>query len=142
MMTIAGSCFAAEHATRVPEGYVDHLAELINDYRAHLGLQPLVFSEDLVTLASEHSASMAEQRQLNHEGFRARFSRASSRICVENVGRNFATPEALLEGWRLSPTHDVNLLEPKVSRMGIAVTAKYVTFFACALPRVSDRPRS
>jgi uncharacterized protein YkwD len=36
-----------------------------------------------------------------------------------------------LEGWRHSPEHHRNLLEPKVSRMGIAADARYVTFFAC-----------
>jgi len=37
----------------------------------------------------------------------------------------------LLEGWRLSPTHYRDLLEPKVSRMGLAVTTRHMTFFAC-----------
>ena len=41
-------------------------------------------------------------------------------------------PEALLEGWRRSPTHHRNLLDPGVSRMGIAAAARYVTFFACS----------
>mgnify|MGYP003383581663 FL=1 len=87
--------------------------------------------ESLVSLAAEHSGHMAEQRQMSHEGFRARAQSTYSRICVENVATNFRTPEAVLQGWQLSPTHERNLVEPKVMRMGIAARTRYVTFFAC-----------
>ncbi|MDP1899545.1 MAG: CAP domain-containing protein [Rubrivivax sp.] len=127
----ANAANAANGSAPLSSGYAGHLAELINDYRLRQGLAPLAFTEDLVQLAGEHSASMAGQRQLSHEGFRTRFQRAGSKVCVENVGWNYPTAEALLDGWRLSPAHHRNLLEPKVSRMGIAVQAHYVTFFAC-----------
>ena len=113
------------------EGFGRHLADLINRYRQSHGLAPLAISQDLVALAGEHSAAMAAQRYLTHEGFDERYTRARSRICIENVGRNFQTAEALMDGWRLSPAHHRNLLEAKVSRMGIAVQSRYVTFFAC-----------
>jgi len=113
------------------EHYLHHLGELINGYRQGQGLEPLAFADDLAALAGEHSAKMAVQHQLSHEGFRNRFRSASSKVCVENVGWNFPTPEALLEGWLRSPTHHRNLLEPEVSRMGLAVSTRYVTFFAC-----------
>jgi uncharacterized protein YkwD len=111
--------------------FIDQLAELINRYRADNGLGPLQLADELAALAGEHSASMATQRQLSHEGFRDRYRMASSKICVENVGWNHRTPESLLDGWRQSPTHHRNLLEPKVLRMGLAATTRYVTFFAC-----------
>lgn len=116
---------------RPADGFSRHLAELINGYRLRHGLEPLALAEDLAALASEHSDSMAEQRLLTHEGFRTRYARANSKVCVENVGWNYPTAEALLDGWRHSPSHHRNLLEPKVSRMGIAVRTRYVTFFAC-----------
>jgi uncharacterized protein YkwD len=111
--------------------FVEHLAQLINHYREDHGLEPLSLAEELIALAGEHSASMAAQRQLSHEGFRDRYRLASSKICVENVGWNHPTPESLLEGWVRSPAHHRNLLEPKVMRMGLAATTRYVTFFAC-----------
>ena len=115
----------------VSEGYVRHLGNLINDYRAGHGLQPLIPAENLVALADEHSAGMAAQRKLSHDGFRDRAQRTQSAVCVENVGWNYPSPETQLEGWRKSPTHDRNLLHPKVSRMGLAVNTRYVAFFAC-----------
>lgn len=114
-----------------PEGFLRHLAQRINDYRQQQGLGPLELSDELVLLAEEHSHDMAERRQLSHEGFRERRRRTQSRICVENVAHNFPTPETLLDGWRRSPAHHRNLLEPKVARMGLYATARYVTFFAC-----------
>lgn len=127
----AGAPSHASSLAPAPGDFAGHLAELINDYRLRHGLGPLAITDDLENLASEHSVSMAERRQLSHDGFLTRFHRASSKVCVENVGWNFRTPEGLFEGWRESPEHHRNLLEPKVERMGIAVDERYVTFFAC-----------
>ena len=63
--------------------YVRHLAELINDYRAHSGLGPLELAADLSALASEHAMQMVAHRRLSHDGFRDRFDRTQARICVE-----------------------------------------------------------
>jgi uncharacterized protein YkwD len=113
-------------------GYERRLADLINEYRRHHGLGPLAVAEELATIATEHSSRMANERRLSHDGFRGRFDRTSARICVENVGWNFPFPEAQLEGWRASPGHHRNLLEPKVARMGLSMAGRYVTFFACS----------
>jgi uncharacterized protein YkwD len=113
------------------DGFGRHLADLINRYREGHGLSPLSIAQDLVTLAAEHSTDMASRRQLTHEGFRDRYTRTGSRMCVENVGWNYPTAEALLDGWRHSPEHLRNLLEPQVARMGIVADSRYVTFFAC-----------
>lgn len=122
---------AAPAAPAYGEPFVRHLAQLVNEYRARQGLPPLSVAVELNELASEHSHDMSQRQQLSHQGFRARFQRANSRVCVENVGWNHRTPEALLDGWRRSPEHHRNLLDPGVARMGIAVATRYVTFFAC-----------
>lgn len=127
-ITIAIATPACAQST---DGFGRHLADLINGYRANHGLAPLAIAQDLVSLAAEHSADMAARRLLTHEGFTERFTRAGSRVCVENVGWNYPTAEALLEGWRHSPDHHRNLLDPKVARMGVVAAARYVTFFAC-----------
>jgi uncharacterized protein YkwD len=133
-LALAAAMQSAAAATAAPaygEGFVRHLAQLINEYRERQGLAPLDVAVELIDLAGEHSQDMAQRQQLSHEGFRVRLQRAGSRLCVENVGWNHRTPEALLDGWRRSPAHHRNLLEPQVSRMGIAVATRYVTFFAC-----------
>lgn len=133
--TVLGAAlWPSNAATAVPtlgEGFARHLAFLVNDYRLQHGLAQLSMADDLTALADEHSHDMSQRQQLSHQGFRARFGRTSSRACVENVGWNHRTPESLLDGWRRSPEHHRNLLEPGVTRMGIAVASRYVTFFAC-----------
>lgn len=133
MAAMAGHAAAATTpgSERIAGSFGAHLADLINDYREQQGLAPLAFADDLAGLAAEHSARMAARRQLSHDGFRDRYQRAGSRVCVENVGWNYPTAEALLDGWRQSPGHHRNLLEQKVSRMGIGVSTQYVTLFAC-----------
>jgi uncharacterized protein YkwD len=126
------SMVGPSHSDSTQMSYARHLAGLINDYRKQHGLGPLVLVEDLSAIATEHTAQMAEQRRLSHDGFRSRFASTRARICVENVGWNFPFPEAQLEGWRASPGHHRNLLEPKVARMGVAASRSYVTFFACS----------
>jgi len=109
-----------------------HLLTLINQYRAGQGLDPLVPSDRLTSLASEHSEFMLEQRRISHERFRERFNRSLSLTCVENVGFGYRYPQAQLDGWIRSPGHNRNLLDPKVRKVGIAVQDVYVTFFACS----------
>ncbi len=113
------------------EAFVEQLMALINDYRHEQGLSPLRPAAELEALAVEHSDDMAAQRVLTHEGFRTRYARSGSKVCVENLGWNHRTAQALLEGWRQSPSHHRNLLNPKVERVGIAARERYVTFFAC-----------
>jgi len=123
---------AAAGSGAIATGYAQRLASLINDYRQQHGLSPLRVADDLASIATEHSIRMADQRRLSHDGFRGRFDRTNARVCVENVGWNFPFPEAQLQGWRASPGHHRNLLEPKVARMGLAVAGPYVTYFACS----------
>ena len=52
-------------------------------------------------------------------------------MCVENVGWNYPSPDDQFDGWRSSPGHDHNMLDPRVDRMGVGVVAGYVTMMAC-----------
>ena len=121
----------ADEPSALGLGFARHLERLVNEHRARHGLPALEVAAALTLLAAEHSADMAASQRLSHGGFTARLQRARSRACVENVGWNHATPESLLDGWRLSPAHARNLLDPALVRMGVAVSARYVTFFAC-----------
>lgn len=110
--------------------YTVQLGKLINDYRAQHHLQPLASAPALSELAQEHAAHMAREDRLSHDGFQQRFANAHSPSCVENVG-SYGTPGAEFEAWRNSPMHERNLLDSRITRMGIAIEGRYVTFFAC-----------
>jgi uncharacterized protein YkwD len=130
-LLLAGGSAAGPTVAQPAEPLVVQVADLINAYRKDHGLGPLVDSADLSALAAEHSHQMAGVRQLSHAGFQARFQRSRSNVCVENVAFGFSSAERLVQGWRASPAHHRNLLEPKVARMGLAATGHYLTFFAC-----------
>ena len=122
--------------SHLPEVLVDHAhlepkaATSALNLEKYRDLFPRV--EELNAIAIEHSAQMAQQRRLSHDGFQQRFDRTGSQLCVENVGWNFPHAEAQLDGWRASGGHHRNLLEPRVARMGIARARTFVTFFACS----------
>ncbi len=118
-------------ATETDAGFGTQLVRLINDYRTGQGLGALTLADELAALAHEHSQAMAAQQRLSHDGFQSRFGRAGSPACVENVAWNHPTAQAVFEGWRQSPSHHVNLINPKLKRVGLASHARYVTFFAC-----------
>ena len=111
--------------------YPPRLAALVNQYRASHGLPVLIIDTTVAGLAREHSAAMAKAGQLNHDDFPSRVRRSGLAMCVENVGWNYRSPEGQFDGWRASPGHDRNMLDPKVDRMGIGTVADYVTMIAC-----------
>ncbi|HEX6004909.1 MAG TPA: CAP domain-containing protein [Burkholderiales bacterium] len=128
-MLLAANAAAAPAAQADP--FAAQLGKLINDYRAQHNVPPLTMDAPLSELAYEHAARMAGDKRLSHYGFEERFAKAGSPRCVENVGWNQRTPEAEFAGWRDSPTHAQNLLDPGVTRMGIGIQDRYVAFFAC-----------
>ena len=111
--------------------FSEQLFELINHYRTEAGLPPLQWANELRALATAHSLKMARRDAINHDGFAQRFTVATSQLCVENVGARFRDPESQLGGWRASPVHRRNLLDPDIRRVGIANARGYVTYFAC-----------
>ena len=111
--------------------YPQRLAALVNQYRASNGLPALIVDTTVAGLAREHSAAMAKAGKLNHDDFPSRVRRSGLAMCVENVGWNYRSPEGQFDGWRGSPGHDRNMLDPRVDRMGIGTVADYVTMIAC-----------
>lgn len=124
---VAGSASVPD----LPQAFVDRVAVLVNEYRAQHRLGELSAAETLGRVAEGHSRRMAEVGRPSHDGFRDRFRAVDSELCVENIAAYFESPEALVDGWRRSPAHDRNLLEPRIGRMGLAARGRYVTFFAC-----------
>ena len=112
-------------------GYGDVLLQRINLYRQEHGLQPLRSDPDLYRLAREHSLEMLHRKMVDHHNFDARFEQAGGRLCVENLGWNFRSPEKMFDGWRRSTEHNQNMLDAGVTRAGVAEAGRYVTFFAC-----------
>jgi uncharacterized protein YkwD len=122
---------AVSAAANKDADYSQRLAALVNQYRVSQGLPALMVDTTVAGLAREHSAAMAKAGQLSHDDFPSRVRRSGLAMCVENVGWNYPSPEDQFDGWRASPGHDRNMLDPRVDRMGIGTVADYVTMIAC-----------
>ncbi len=130
-LAFATCVFAVNVAANNDADYSQRLGALVNQYRASHGLPDLIVDTTIVGLAHEQSAAMAQAGQLNHDDFPSRVRRSGRPMCVENVGWNYPSPKSQFDGWRASPGHNRNMLDPRVQRMGIGTVAAYVTMIAC-----------
>ena len=122
---------AAPIAPGSQAAFADQVLVAVNHYRGQRALAAWQPDEALVELALNHSRLMAGRSRPGHDGFDSRFQQARSRLCVETLAAGFHSADALVTGWRQSPTHDANLLEPKAHRAGVASVDGYVTLLAC-----------
>lgn len=108
--------------------------EMLNKKRADNGLAPLVWSDDLESVARQHSQNMAEFQFFSHRGLDNKLvsDRADKagvgrwRAIGENIAfnRGYDDPVAkAVELWLDSPSHRRNLLSNtwKESAVGVAV---------------------
>ena len=114
-------------------GFEDDLLTRINAWRQEHGLEALRRDSRLDALAQEQARAMSAAKRLSHDGFDDRFSRSGSHHCVENAGMLWPepTPKRQFEGWRDSPGHNENLLDPDIRRAGLAQEGGYSTFLGC-----------
>lgn len=111
------------------------VAALVNQFRAENGLQPLELESRLGETARYFSAYMASNGRLDHRADgaipEARATQHGYDYCVlaENLAyeynsRGFAAEQlarSFVQGWKESPLHRANMLEPDVTETGLAV---------------------
>jgi uncharacterized protein YkwD len=103
----------------------------INEARAQAGVAALQASPHLAALAQAHSAHMAREQRLSHDGFEQRRRQAGAGRCVENVAQGLATPGPLVAAWLAQAGHRRNLLAPGLQTAAVAAEGGFVTFLAC-----------
>lgn len=147
LASFAGSFAVAEDKTDELKLSKDEQALLdqTNAERKAKDLPPLRPNAMLFAAARAHAANMAKQEKLEHDldgkGVSERVADAGYKAAglAENIGWNFATPKAAVEGWMNSEGHRANLLGD-YAEVGLAVakSAKgepyWVQVFAKPLP--------
>jgi uncharacterized protein YkwD len=104
----------------------------LNNYRKANNLNIVTHDDALYTLAREHSQFMQDNNIFEHVGFDERFERANRMLCVENLAWNYQSAYSVVwQGWKNSPGHNVNMLQPEITIVGMAWVGPYVTMFAC-----------
>jgi len=115
--------------------------DMISIYRANKGLSALKLDPALQRAAQEQALAMARADRMNHDIGGSLMSRLSGRLDhtrgVENISAGYHTLAEAFSGWRDSPAHNKNMLNPDMRRMGIATAyvpqSKYKVYWALIL---------
>ncbi len=122
---------------------VDSVAarDMISIYRTNHGLSALSVDSALQKAAEEQVLAMARADNMSHEiagTLRVRLDgRLDHSTAVENISAGYHTLAEAFSGWRDSPGHNKNMLNPAMRRMGIATAyvpeSKYKVYWALIL---------
>lgn len=104
---------------------VEDAAETISAYRTSKGRGRVVIDPDLVVIAQNHATAQAKANKVGHAiggSFQSRIRAVEEQrgVSVENVSAGYRTFAEAFSGWRESAGHNANLLNDKVTRLGIA----------------------
>ena len=117
-------------------------ASMISGYRHNNGLGVVVVDPVLMAAAEAQSQAMASRNKLDHNvkgslGQRVKAAGYNAKVAVENVSAGYHTLAEAFSGWRDSPPHRENMLNPSVTKLGIAASyapnTKYKVFWTLIL---------
>jgi uncharacterized protein YkwD len=124
---------------------------MISGYRKNNGLGPVSIDPELMKLAEEQAHAMATRNKLGHDVWRPFAERIhdstfDAAVAVENVAAGYDNLAEAFSGWRESPPHRANMLNPGVTKMGIAAVyapqSRYKVFWSLILAKPDDRHQS
>jgi uncharacterized protein YkwD len=117
-------------------------ASMISGYRSNNGLGAVTVDPELMRMAGEQARAMAAHDKMDHDigrpfQDRIRNSPFAGTVAVENISAGYHTLAEAFSGWRDSPPHRANMLNSRVTRIGIAAAyapnSKYKVFWALIL---------
>lgn len=116
-------------------------AEMISGFRRNNGRGALAVDPVLMAVAEAQASAMtqADQVGVRTGAVAARLTTAGyrHRAAVENTSAGYLTLAEAFSGWRDSPPHRANMLNPAVTRLGIATGfrpgSRYRVFWALVL---------
>src|SRR5665647_6101 len=112
--------------------YENAVAALINSYRTSSGLNAVAYEPTLTYIAKLRSADLMDRGYFSHytpEGTTVfdllRANGITSRIRGENLGQampaGIGSPEAFLNAWQNSPSHNANMLRAGYNYIGVGM---------------------
>jgi uncharacterized protein YkwD len=100
------------------------LADLINEHRVSLGLNPLQTINHVSYKSEEHNEYMIAKNEVNHDLFAERSQNIMQVLGAvkvnENVAYNYSTPNSVLHAWLESAGHKANI-EGNFTHFGISI---------------------
>lgn len=123
-------------------------ASMVSELRRGKGLGPVTLDPALNRMAEEQALAMSRVGKISHDSLagslKARIARSYPRNggVWENVGAGHDTLADAFTGWRSSPPHMKNMMQPNASRMGIAAVhapgSRFEVFWAMVLADPND----
>ncbi len=121
---------------------------MVSAYRAQAGLGPVRVESRLMQAATAQARAMGERDRMGHRVAGPLPRRVSAAgydwgAATENLGAGYPSLETAMQGWRQSPEHRENLLNPDVTEIGVAAVrtprgSEHGTYWALIL--ASPRP--
>lgn len=106
------------------------LIDLINSYRVSIGLNSLLRSNYISSLAEAHNDYMITTNTLSHDNFNVRSQNIMNTLGAvavgENVAYNSSNAQAAFDSWLASSGHKANI-EGSYTHFGISVRINSVT---------------
>jgi uncharacterized protein YkwD len=96
-------------------------ARLISAYRVSRGLSPVTVDPKLNEAAEYQARVVAAAGRLSHGNFAGRMDKFGVMgYAAENLSAGADSVDGTIDRWKKSPGHNVNLLMPQASRIGLA----------------------
>jgi hypothetical protein len=118
----------------------------ISAYRKSHGLSAVTADAKLTELAHQQANAMAERRSMDHNvyaSFSTRIAPYGSTSAAENIAMGTKTFRETLAIWKSSSGHNANLLNPSVTRIGLASASRDgTTYWALILAAPPKSPQS
>lgn len=108
-----------EAAQPSSDAYANRIFSLMNAERARRGLQRLRRGSCASAHAERWSVQLARSQKLRHQSLRPMLKSCEAHRVAENIGYGNVTAEALMEKWMASAHHRANILNPKLSYVGV-----------------------
>jgi uncharacterized protein YkwD len=114
-----------------PPPTVTRVVEMTNVERQKAGLQPLALNPSLLQAAESYAGVMAASSCFGHEcgPVRSFSDRAAAAgytgwiALAENVAAGYPSPEQVMSGWMNSSGHRANILNPRLTEIGVGQAA-------------------
>lgn len=105
------------------------LMDLINTYRVSIGLNSLVKTNYISSIAEVHNNYMLTTNVLSHDNFNIRSQDIMKALGAKSVGENVAynnsTPQATFDAWLASSGHKANI-QGSYTHFGISIRVSSV----------------
>lgn len=101
------------------DAYEERIFSLMNAERRRHGLRPLRRGSCASSYAERWSGQLARKQRLHHQSLRPLLKTCGARRAAENIGYGNVSAEALMKEWMGSSRHRANILDPRLSYVGV-----------------------